>query len=337
MLTMDIFDEDAFSLIELTMAFKKLPYKPSLIRSLGLFEFEPITSKTFAIEESDGVLSLIPFVADNADPSIDGDDDERTLRDFRTRRLFEKSRIQASAISGLREFGTTNVLQQVQGIVARKALDKRIKLELTYEFHMLNALDGLVLNPKTGATVYDWYQQFEITRAAIFDFDLDNSAAAKGELKKKCETVKHMMEDGVGDVPGTIQIEAVCGRNFWKDLTCNPEVIDAYNHAAALAKVSKLEPDVFEWGDITWRYYRPGSSVSIPTDECRIYIKGVPGMFKQFAAPIDTMGLLGTPGEEAYYRIIRDRDRDQWADVEIEAQAMFVNTRPGGALRGKRT
>lgn len=338
MASMDIFNEDAFGTVELTAAFENLPYRPSMIRSMGLFTFKAIRQRQFAIEWRNGVLELIPFGDPDAGPiPTDRSGEGRRIRDFRTRHFSKDNTIQASEVAGIRAFGEESELQQVQTEVAARALRLRNEGEMTFEYHMLNALDGIVKDPKSGITVYDWYAEFGIARPDAIDLDLDNGAPAAGALKKKCLAIRDHIEDGLGDVPGEVTIEALCGRNFWRDLTTNKEVIDAYKAQGTVDQIKGQETGVFSWGDITWRRYRPGASVSVPTDECRFYVSGVPGLFEQYASPAEDFQFVNTPGMEFYYRLIQDRDRNKWVKPEIEANPMFVCTRPKALLRGTRT
>ena len=61
MATMDIFETDAFSVIELTRALENIPFKPATLSGSGLFSDRGVRSRTVVIESRDGTLSLIPF------------------------------------------------------------------------------------------------------------------------------------------------------------------------------------------------------------------------------------------------------------------------------------
>jgi hypothetical protein len=246
--------------------------------------------------------------------------------------------IWASEIQGIRAFGTESELMQVQAEVATRSQTLRSEAELTFEYHMLNALQGKVLDVDGSTVVYNWYTEFGITPAAEIDFDLDNATPAKGALRKKCFEVITSMEDDVGGlVPGTLVVEAVCGTNFFRDLTSHPEVIDTYLHAAKANELASKPTDVFDWGGIRWRRYRGGSGVGVNTDKCHLYPTGIDGLFEQYASPPDTFDLVNTPGQEVYYRTIMDRDRNEWVKIELEANPMFVCTRPKVLRQGRRT
>ena len=337
MASMDIFNGNAFRMWELTRGLENIPFRPGLVRSLKLFVFRGIRTRQFGIESRNGVLSLIPF-SDRGAPAAQGTGDEREMRDFRTRHLKKEDTIWASEVAGIRAFGSESELQQVQGEVAYRAQKLRNEAELTFEFHSLNALQGRVLNTDGTTVVYDWYEEFGIDRPAEVNFDLANPNPAKGALRKKCMEVVESIEADVGGlIPGSVVVEALCGSAFFRDLTNHPDVIDTYLHAAKTAELSGRPTDVFDWGGIRWRRYRGGSGVGVAADKCHIYPTGIDGLFEQYGSPPDTYDLVNTPGQEVYYRTIMDRDRNEWVKIELEANPMFVCTRPAVLRTGKRT
>lgn len=339
MATMDIFNQNAFSMMELTLGLENIPYKPGLIRSLDLFTFRGIRTRQFAIESRNGILHLIDF----SDPDAPAEQtnsagEERQIKDFRTRHIKKQATLRSTEVGAIRAFGKESEFSQVQGEIARRAQRLRNEVELTFEFHMLNALQGKVLRTDGTTVVYDWYAEFGITPAAEIDFELDNPSPAKGALRKKCFEVITSIEADVGGlIPGTLKIEAICGTSFWRDLTSHPEVLDAYLYAAKIAEQSATPMDRFEWGDIVWRRYRGGSGVGVHTDKCHLYPVGIDSLFEQYASPVEDFDFVNTPGQEVYYRILQDRDRNQWVKVEAEANPMFVCTRPKMLRQGRRT
>lgn len=59
MATMDIFSQDAFSIIEMSAAIEKAPYQPMLLGKLGIFSPNPIRTRAVMVEEREGTLSVI--------------------------------------------------------------------------------------------------------------------------------------------------------------------------------------------------------------------------------------------------------------------------------------
>lgn len=337
MASMDIFTQNAFGMWELTRGLEDIPYKPGLLGTTGLFTYRGIRTRQFGIESRSGTLSLIPF-SERGAPAVQGTTEGRTIRDFRTRHLKKEDTIWASEVAGIRAFASETELQQVQTEVARRALKLRNEVELTFEYHRLNALQGKVLDADGTTVVYNWFSEFGIAAPAEIDFDLDNASPAKGALRKKCYEVMLSVEESVGGlVPGSIVVEAVCGANFFRDLTNHPDVIETYLYAAKANELAGKPMDVFDWGGIRWRRYRGGSGVGVHTDKCHLYPTGIDGLFEQYGSPPDTFDLVNTPGQEVYYRTIVDRDRNEWVKIEAEANPMFICTRPGVLRQGKRT
>ena len=61
MATMDIFEGDAFTIVELTRALENIPFKPAILSGSNLFSNRGVRTRTVMIESRDGTLSLIPF------------------------------------------------------------------------------------------------------------------------------------------------------------------------------------------------------------------------------------------------------------------------------------
>ena len=173
MATMDIFEGDAFSIIELTRALENIPYKPALLSGSGLFGSRGVRTRTVVIESRDGTLSLIPF-SERGGPYDAQVPERRQVRAFVCRQFKKHDMLWASEIQAVRDFGSESATQQVQAEVARKLGRLRTDAEATFEYHLLNGLQGVVKDPKDGAVVIDYFTEFAIAPAAEIDFDLDN-------------------------------------------------------------------------------------------------------------------------------------------------------------------
>ncbi len=337
MASLNLFKNSVFQMMQLTQAFEKLPIKPSLLGDMGLFEFEGIRQKTFAIESVDGVLTLIPF-SERGAPTQQDTQEEREVRAFLTRHFKKQAKIWAAEIAGVREFGSETELKQMQKEVLKRAMKLRREAELTFEYHRLNAIQGLVKNT-TGASVYNWYTEFGIDVPDVINFDLDNATPVKGALRMQC----HDIADGIADSLGgdadanSLEIEAVAHPSFFNKFTSHKEVLEAWMYAGKVAEQTGKTLKTFEWGGITWRKYRGGSGVSLAAGEVRFVPKGVPGMFRHYASPAETGEFVNTPGLEHYFRLIPDLARDEYVELELEANPMFICTRPGALRKGTRT
>ena len=179
MATMDIFEGDAFSIIELTRALENIPYKPALLSGSGLYGSRGVRTRTVVIESRDGTLSLIPF-SERGGPYDAQVPERRQVRAFVCRQFKKHDMLWASEIQAVRDFGSEFATQQVQAEVARKLGRLRTDAEATFEYHLLNGLQGVVKDPKDGAVVIDYFTEFAIAPAAEIDFDLDNATPGLG-------------------------------------------------------------------------------------------------------------------------------------------------------------
>jgi len=178
MATLDIFKQNAFSLISLLQAFERLPYVPQRMNELNVFTPNPVRTETVAIENRDGVLSLIK-TSNRGAPLEQRTNEKRNIRDFRTLRIAKADRITAAELAFIRAFGSESELMQVQAEIARRLsgpVGLSNAVELTLEYMRLGAIQGIVYDAD-GSVIRDWFDEFDITPAAEINFDLGNAAS----------------------------------------------------------------------------------------------------------------------------------------------------------------
>ena len=339
MITMDIFNDDAFSATSLTAAVDKVGYVPGTLDSMaGLFDPVPVRTEAIWIEERTNEAALIQTSGRGAPVGDKSNDDSRKARAFSTVRLAGSRTIRASELLGIRAFGSESELKQVQAEVMYRQGQIKRDFALTRENLKLGCVQGLVADAD-GTTIYDWASEFGQTIPAEVDFDLDNSSPAAGALRKKCTAAIRSMTQGLKGAPAR-GFMALCGDNFWDDLTAHSEVRETYlNYQAAASLRDPLAWEQFNFGGITWVNYRgtdDGSTVAVGTDTAKFFPLGS-GIFKWAMSPGESFSDVGTMGRDFYSLIVTDRDRDQWARVEMYSYPLPVCTMPQALYRGKRT
>ncbi len=337
MATMDIFEGDAFTIIELTRALENIPFKPALLSGSNLFSPRGVRSRTVVIESRDGTLSLIPF-SERGSAYEQQIPERRDMRAFVCRQFKKQDVLWASEIQSVRDFGSESATQQVQTEVAHRLRRLRQDAETTFEFHLLNGIQGKVLDPRDNATVIDYFTEFGIGAAAEIDFDLDNATPASGALRKRCQALIEDVESSMGGLAaGAVQVRAECGSVFFSDLVAHKEVRETYLNTAAAADLRGRVADEVSFGGITFRRYRGGAGFRIPTDKAYFYPEGIDGLFEIYYAPADTFETVNTLGLPLYARTIPDRDRDEWVRLEIESNPLPICTRPQVLRSARRT
>ncbi len=349
MATMDIFNADAFRVVELTAAIDKVPRQPNLITSMNIFTPRPVRTEKVEVEERDGTLSLIQTSKRGA-PLEERKTEKRNVRDFRTSRIAKGDTVQASEIADWRAFGTDSELVVVADEVMRRLAGETglmREAELTHENMGLGAVQGIVLDAD-GSVIYNWYDAFGVTQPAEIDFDLDNASPAAGALLKKCDQVVTAMRNAAKGAWGQrTRVIGLCGTNFWRDLITHPEILKLWELATLYGDQTGLRALLgaaigtpIEYGDITFMRYwgtEDDSTVAVPTDKVKFFPMDAPGAFQVAYSPLETMGFVNTPGKDMYAMIVRDLQRDMWIRPEIYSYPLFMCTRPLMLQRGKRT
>src|SRR6185436_1759767 len=258
MALIDIFNDDAFSTVELIDALRDTEYLPGELGQMGIFTPRSSRTDSVAIERVLDKLALIPTTLRGSAPTPNEGQERRNIRNFTTPRLANGDRITASEIANIRAFGSETELVQVQEEVATRMAQIRNNLELTKEHMRLGAIQGLVLDAD-GSVLFNWFNEWGISQPAekVMNF----STLADGAFRKLCAgIVREMARASQGTwVPGRSRVIAMVGDEFWDAMIANPEVRETYKgwSAAADLRGALGNPwDTFSFGGIDWINYR---------------------------------------------------------------------------------
>lgn len=333
---LDIFNDDAFSMVNLTLALERVPYKPQLLGNLNIFTPRPITTEAFAVERRGNTLNLIQTTPRGA-PPVAATDGTRDLRYFGTVRLAKQDRLTAASLSGVRAFGQTNQFELVQDATMRKLTKLRNDTELTLERHRFGAIQGIVLDAN-GDVLFNWFTAFGIAQPAEIDFELDDPTT---DVRKKCRDVKRTMQVGAEGAwtPGT-SVGAVCGDNYFDALVNHAQIKETKLGTERAPLLEDIEGfSSIEIEGITFINYRgtdDGSQISIGTDEVKFFPIGADGAFEWVQGPGETFDTVNTEGRPLYAMIIPDEKRNAHIDLETYSYPGMLAARPKMLLRGKR-
>lgn len=331
--TMDVFNSEAFSLVNLTTAVNKMDHLPTTARQLVDFDVFRSTTVSIAIEQKKGDLNLVPS-SERGTPASATADDKRDIRDVRAPRLALRDRIMADEVQNVRSFGTENQLETVANRIMERARRLREDIELTWENMALGAIQGVVPDAD-GSTLYDWYSIFNVSQPTEFAYDFAN--VSKGGVAKKTNEIKRaMMREAKGAMgPGT-EVFAFCGDNFYDNLVANQEVRETYlNNSARNAEELRnrfgLPFEGVRYQGVFFINYRgtdDNSTVAIGSDKAKFFPVGARGVFEVAFAPGETEDTVNTPGQEMYAFTIPDRDRRMYTDLEMYSYPLFMCKRP---------
>lgn len=341
MATMDIFRQDAFSLLSMTNAVRDMKTAPSFLGSLGIFTPAPITTEKFEVEMvGDGTLGLVATTERGSPRSTIGRD-RRTMRDFSTVRLRQFDTMRAAEIAGIRAFGTETEVEQAARVIAERQLKLMRRLELTHEFHRLGAINGIVLDSDGSTVIRNFYTEFGITPPTEIAFDLDNKTRLNEFIK---QNVLRPMKRALGGrwAPGA-RVVALCGDAFYDRLVEHSEVVRTYANWQAAAELRGNLGQAFEsfrFGNIEWVNYQgtdDNSTVAINTDKVRFIPVDIPDVFQTVYSPGESLELVNTLGQPVYSKVLPDPSgHDEFLEVDVASYPLHMCLAPQALLQGRR-
>lgn len=339
---MDIFNDDAFSLVTMTEAIEKMPTVPTFLGNLGIFgDGEGVETDIVSIEQKGTTLELIPTTQRGTEVPM-GTTDKRSLRHFSIPRVAKGDQVFAREIQGIRAFGTESELETV----VQKVMQKQTKLltehAMTMEYHRLGAIQGILLD-SDGSTLYNYFTEFGITPPTEIDFDLDAASPAEGVLLDKITAAKRAAIRALGGafVPGMTRFLWLCGDTFYDQFKKHNDVRVTYKNweaAAGLRQASVF--DTFRFGEMEWHNYQgtdDNSTVAITTTQAKLVVLGVPGLYRRVNGPGESFETVNTIGKPMYSNLVRDTKRNQWVQPEIFSYPLHICTRPEVLLKGRNT
>lgn len=342
MASIDVFQDNAFGLVELTAALEEVEYLPQWLGSIGLFESRSVRTETIAIEKREQELKLIQTTPRGA-PPVPQNQKRRDIRDFRSSRIFNADTLYASELQGIRAFGTESEFAQVQTEVLTRQIQLRNDQELTHEHMRLGAIQGIVLDAD-GSTIYNWFTEWGIAQPAVITFDF--AALVDGKFRARCnDVIRTMVKNSRGAFTPATQVWALCGDQFYDALVQAAEVRTSYLNWQGAAELRAqsgsngivMPWDVFNFGGIYWQNYRgtdDGSKVAISPKECKFFPRNSPGTFLRVNSPGEFFSTVNSPGQEFYALTIPDEKRDAFVELELYSYVLYVCTRPRMLLRG---
>jgi hypothetical protein len=339
---MNVFQQDAFSAINMTGVVDKVGYLPSFLGSLGIFEPVPVNTTSIFIEERGMDPALIQTDLRGAPPRQVGSD-KRTVRAFATTRISQSSRLMADFLQGVRAFGSETELLTLQVEMARRQTKMRNNIELTMENMRLGCVSGGVVLDADGSTIISWPTELEQTPIAEIGFDLSNAAPAAGVLRRTINGLRRSMVRALKGRGGqNVTIMGICGDAFWDAFITHTEVRETYLHTQNAADLRGPQFGAFEqfpFASVMFTNYRgtdDTTTLGVNTDKCKFFPIGA-GIFQVAYAPAERFEFVNTQGREVYSWMVVDDDRDMWADIEMYTYPLHICTLPSALASGRRT
>lgn len=328
MADISIFQDEKFSVPNLTAAINEQQYIPGRIGEMGLYDEEGVPTTVVQIEYDGQKLGLVAAKPRGgvADAVTLG---PRKLIPFNTVHLPQRSTMMADEIQGIRAFGSQSELESAEARVRKYLAKHRVQLDMTHEYQRIGAIKGLVLDADGETPLLDVYQEFGIEQIS-FGMGLDNASTI---VRSKCGDVIDLIEDALGALP-LRDVHAFVGKNFWNDLINHKSVRETYLNTSQAAELRGKAPDSFDLGGIRFERYR-GSVNGVPyvgPDEGYAFPVGVPDFFITRFAPGDYMETVNTDGLP-YYSRVEPLKMGKGLEIESQSNPLHLPTRPKAIIR----
>lgn len=328
MATLDIFNDDAFSITNLSRTLVDIERVPTRLGDMGLFEENGITTTTMMIERTGDTLKLVPAAArgSRGEPvTLKG----RTLIPVKAVHLPQSGSVLADEVQGVRAFGSETEVEAVMNVV-RKKLDKmKRQLDVTLEYHRIGAIKGQILDSDATTVLEDIYDVFGMTQTTQ-SFVLGTAGT---KVKQKIIDLKRTVQSKLGGIRMT-GVHVFASRAFMDALTGHATVEKAFELYQQNAYARTDTSVLFEMAGVSFEEY--DGSVNgidfIPDGEAFAIPMGVPGLFTTDYAPADYMETVNTQGLPYYAKQERMR-MDKGVELESQSNPITLCTRPEAIIK----
>lgn len=331
--TLDIFNDDAFSVQSLTATVNTMPYRPGQMGASGMFDEDSVSTTIISVEEQHGNLSLVE-PTERGGPGETTGDDSRRLIPFQVPHFERNDSVKADEVQGIRAFGEESETEQVMDRVRKKSDRHFADLDMTLEHQRVGAAKGIVVT-KSGKVTENLYVRFGIAVPPAVSLDL-NTASAEIDVTLE-KDVAWSIEDDLDSFYSGFHVWT--GRDFHLSMWNHPRMRETYLNHSGAEGLRRPIPDKFEFGKFTFERYKTGAKATadhggvayIADNEGRVTPMGVPGLFITRFAPADYIETVNTEGLPRYMKQIA-RPNGKAVDLEMQMNAISLCTRPA-ALR----
>ncbi|ABK44545.1 conserved hypothetical protein [Magnetococcus marinus MC-1] len=322
------FNNDAFGTVALTAAINILPNRYGKLDGMGIMPARPVRQRQIAIEERNGVLSLLPTAAVGS-PGSTGKRGKRRIRSFVIPHIPHDDVVLPEEIAGVRAFGSEGELEAVSDVLAMHLQSMRDKHAITLEHLRMGALKGEILDAD-GSVIYNLFDEFQISPKTI-NFELDDATT---DVKAKCLELKRYLEDNLrGEFMTGIHV--LVSPEFMDALTGHARVESAYQLWQQGLMLRSDMRHGFEFGGVVFEEYRgqatdPGGTVRrfIAESEGHAFPTGTSQTFCTYFAPADFNESVNTMGQPLYAKQ-EPRKFERGTDLHTQSNPLPMCHRPG--------
>jgi hypothetical protein len=328
-MSLDIENNDAFSIRELSSYYNDRTPVPSHLGDLGIFEEKGIRSSMFAIEQKSNQLALVPTKPVNSPGTpVDGNKGKRIP--FETSHLPLEATIYASEVDNARELGTDDEFKSLTSEVNERQDDMADDLDATHEHFRIGAIKGKILDSDGVTEIDDLYAKFGMTQTT---FATDFETPATNATKKILEMLNVMNQKMLGKYYKGLRV--ICGENFFGTFATRADVRDAF---ARFNDGEWLRDDPragFKYGgNIIWEQYtgQVGNYKFVGDDDAYVIPMDTRKMFMTYFSPANHNDVVNTKGVP-YYTTMETLKHGMGYETKTQSNIFCLNRNPQGVIK----
>ena len=320
---MDIFNDDAFSVVSLTKAIEDTPFVPGRVGQLGIFSEEGVSTTSISIEKVGSTVSLVPAASRGSSGRPMGND-KRQMIPFTATHLPQRASILADEVQNLRAFGSETEVETAQRLMNRKLAKMRRDLDTTIEYQRIGAIKGSILDSDGTTELLNLHTAFG-TSVTSHNLVLGTAGTL---VRNKVIEARRKMEAALGGLTYS-GARVLCSASFFDALVGHAKVEAAFDRYMNGEFLREDQRGGFYFAGVFWEEYRGqvGANKFIADGEAWMVPEGVPDLFVTNYAPADYMETVNTLGQ-AYYAKQEPKDFNKGIDVETQSNPIHICTRP---------
>ena len=320
---MDIFNDDAFSVVSLTKAIEDTPFVPGRVGQLGIFSEEGVSTTSISIEKIGSTVSLVPAASRGSSGRPMGND-KRQMIPFTATHLPQRASILADEVQNLRAFGSESEVETAQRLMNRKLAKMRRDLDTTIEYQRIGAIKGSILDSDGTTELLNLHTAFG-TSVTSHSLVLGTAGTL---VRNKVIEARRKMEAALGGLTYS-GARVLCSASFFDALVGHAKVEAAFDRYMNGEFLREDQRGGFYFAGVFWEEYRGqvGATKFIADGEAWMVPEGVPDLFVTNYAPADYMETVNTLGQ-AYYAKQEPKDFGKGIDVETQSNPIHICTRP---------
>lgn len=332
--SLDIFNDDAFSVHSLTKAINTITegqMVPTLLDPL--FSEEGVSTTTISIEMENGELSLVADRSRGSDGQVVVGD-KRSLIPFNSLHLPVRATVLADEVQNVRSFGAESELQTVASVVNKRLIKMRNKIDATMAYHRIGAVTGMILDADGQRVLINLFDKFKLEQQDV-GMALGTEAT---DVLKKIRDAQRKSEDNLAGSTMITGWLGICGRGFWDAFVGHKSVKTAFERWNDGQFLREDFRKGFTFGEVVWKeYYGKVGGVSfIDADTAYLIPITTESIFSTTFSPADYMETVNTIGLP-YYAAQKIMDFNKGIQLEAQSNPLTICTRPRAVIKLKKT